>query len=220
MVTLICTKHNDNGACNSFELFKIIKQINPDVIFEEIPPSLFDCVYNGRCTDTLETISIKNYLRTSTATQIPVDLEIENNTRQKIQEDFNRMFQEFYSLNSEYNSIKNQINILVNQYGFPYLNSEKCSELFNQKKSLEEEIVKSIRLENLTLSYKNWLNLIERREDKMVSNIYSFSKLNSFKNGLFLVGAEHRHSIINRILEYEKNNENVVSWNFKYFNLK
>ena len=41
-ITLVCTRHEELGACNSHEMHKILETINPEVIFEEIPPSFFD----------------------------------------------------------------------------------------------------------------------------------------------------------------------------------
>lgn len=59
MITLIATGHNENGLCNSTELYKTIEQIAPDVIFEEIPPNKFYSVYNGSLADSLENSTIK-----------------------------------------------------------------------------------------------------------------------------------------------------------------
>ena len=47
-IILLSTKHIESGKCNSFELYKIIETINPEIIFEEIPPSKFDAVYEGK----------------------------------------------------------------------------------------------------------------------------------------------------------------------------
>ncbi len=35
-ITVISFFHNINGICNPLELYKIIKHIKPDVIFEEL----------------------------------------------------------------------------------------------------------------------------------------------------------------------------------------
>jgi hypothetical protein len=45
-ITVISTDHTESGKCNSDELYKIIKSINPEVIFEEMPNSLFKAMWS------------------------------------------------------------------------------------------------------------------------------------------------------------------------------
>ena len=63
-ITLISTRHDEVGKCNSNELYKIIESINPELIFEEIPPSYFDKYYIDRSCNNLETDTINKYLET------------------------------------------------------------------------------------------------------------------------------------------------------------
>ena len=35
-ITLICTAHKEVGKCNSVELYKIIEEFKPEIIFEEL----------------------------------------------------------------------------------------------------------------------------------------------------------------------------------------
>ena len=72
-ITLVCTRHDKLGKCNSDELYKIIEKINPELIFEEIPPSYFDKYYINKSRNNLETDIINKYSDAHTIKHIPVD---------------------------------------------------------------------------------------------------------------------------------------------------
>jgi hypothetical protein len=40
-ITLVCSIHRENGLCNAEELLKILRTIEPEVVFEEMRPSDF-----------------------------------------------------------------------------------------------------------------------------------------------------------------------------------
>ena len=44
-ITLVCTVHNENGAANASNLFRLLERICPEVIFLEVPPNDFDSYY-------------------------------------------------------------------------------------------------------------------------------------------------------------------------------
>jgi hypothetical protein len=55
---------------------------------------------------------------------------------------------------------------------------------------------------------------IDAYENSMIRNIYSFCKEKSFNIAIFMCGAAHRKSIIEKIVEYEKNSEIKTNWTF------
>jgi hypothetical protein len=61
-----------------------------------------------------------------------------------------------------------------------------------------------------------WNEVIEKRENEMMKNIYDYSKEYQFNNGLFLIGAAHRSSIIEKIQEYDKNYDVKINWKYGY----
>lgn len=63
MVTLIATSHKESGACKSDELYRIIEKISPDIIFEEIPPSQFDDIYEGKRQDFFRNFNNQKILK-------------------------------------------------------------------------------------------------------------------------------------------------------------
>jgi len=104
-ITLIATRHKEIGRCTSNELYQIIEQIAPDVIFEEVPPSKFDAVYKGLLHDTLETHTIKRYLEKQPTAHVPVDAEIDEVTDTFTESDYNVMVNIFGRHSSEYRSL-------------------------------------------------------------------------------------------------------------------
>ena len=156
VITLIASVHSEYGFCNSNELYNIIQQIAPDVIFEEIPSNKFDAIYNSLLSDSLETYTIKKYLQKYPIDHFPVDLESNEMNDQQFRTDLNTMFYGFNQHNSEYNSVSNQHIFHTEQFGFPYLNSNYCLEILDHKKKLEAEILKDINLEKFSQTYSRW----------------------------------------------------------------
>lgn len=217
-ITLIATRHKENGHCTSNALFQIIEQIAPDVIFEEVPPSKFDALYSGLLQDSLETHTIKRYLEKQPTSHVPVDADIDEITDTFTKSDYNVMVNIFGRHSSEYRNLYNQRQLFADEKGFPYLNSNDWTLLSKSLDILEEQVIKTFDNDKLTQRYKEWLNLIDIRDNEMISNIYKYVNANKCENGLFLVGVEHRRQIIDKILEFEKKHHFKLDWNFDYFN--
>jgi hypothetical protein len=223
-IILIATCHNEKGLCNSLELSNIIEQIHPDVIFEEIPPGKFEAVYAGTRQDSLEIKAIKSYLHQYPATHhLPVDLDIDHETEKQIKRDLQGFYLICNDYNPEYNFLASHIPYWTEVYGFPFLNGDRCSELLLRKKSLEKQILDTLRKDNnqrtldhekLDQVFKNWIDEIENRENEMIRNIYNYMKPEKYQRALFLVGAEHRKSIMQKIQEYERKETFKLNWTF------
>lgn len=218
-ITLIATRHKENGQCTSNALFQIIEQIAPDVIFEEVPPSKSDALYSGLLQDSLETHTIKRYLEKQPTSHVPVDADIDEITDTFTKSDYNVMVNIFGRHSSEYRNLSNQRQLIADEKGFPYLNSNDWTLLSKRLDMLEEQVIKRFDNDKLTQRYKDWLNILDIRDNEMISNIYKYVNANKCENGLFLVGVEHRRQIIDKILEFEKKHHSKLDWNFDYFKL-
>lgn len=216
-ITLIATGHKEHGICNSNELYKIIEQVNPDIIFEELSPPGFAAIYEGPRSDTLETKTIKLYLKKYPIAHFPVDLDGNELVDRRFKIEIVEML-ELFAGSPGYNDLSIQLNNLSEQLGFSYLNNEQCRELLKSKHLLEEVILRNMNYEKLFQTYNRWLEINDLRENAMIRNIYKYSDLNKYKRALFLVGAEHRESIIDKIPKFERNNKLELDWNFNYFN--
>jgi hypothetical protein len=216
-ITLIATRHKESGQCNSNTLYQIIEQIAPDVIFEEVPPSKFEAVYKGLLRDTLETFTIKRYLEKQSTAHVPVDAEIDEITDNFTKSDYQVMVNIFRRHSPEYRNLYNQRQLIADERGFPYLNSEDWTLLSERLDLLEELIIKNIDDGKLNQRYKEWLNVLDFRDNEMISNIYKYVEGNNCEKGLFLVGVEHRRQIIEKIPKFENNHHLKIDWNLNYF---
>jgi len=225
-ITLIATDHKEKGLCNSHELFKIIEQISPDVIFEEIPPGKFEAVYAGTRQASLEVEAIKAYLQKYPDTyHYPVDMDIEQATEKQIKTEVDGIYFICKDYSPEYKYLDGLIRYWSEKYGFPFLNNDRCSEIISRKKVLEKQILDALRKDNnqramdhetLNLVYKQWIDQIDDRENEMLRNIYSYMEQKQYDRALFLVGAAHRKSIMQKIQKYESKEK--IKWNWTFFN--
>ena len=201
-IRLVCTFHSESGKCNADELYKIIEHINPDVVFEELTPYLYDIIYNKNILDESappEVKCIRKYKQQHNIKNIPVDNEVDSNFTNEI--DF--LFSSFKKYNI-YNEIEIEQIKLVAQEGFAYLNSENCSKLFEKQRITEKQLlafegINKFKLNNI---YKTFYEEQDNRENEMLRNIYTYSKENNYNQAVFLIGAAHRSSIIRKIAEY------------------
>jgi hypothetical protein len=103
----------------------------------------------------------------------------------------------------------------LNRMVFAYLNSKKCSELFDKKKITETNLMEFEINKNLLFNiYKLFHEEHDNRENEMLQNIYNYSKENQYDQAVFLIGSAHRKSIVQKALEYEKINSPKLNWTF------
>lgn len=215
-ITLISTVHKDCGMCNPNELLNIIEHIAPDVIFEELSPNGFSAIYNGSQSDTLETIAIKNYIQNYSIKHVPVDQDNNEYLNLEFKREIYELFGVFSNVEN-YNKFLYQHEVFSYNYGFPYLNSNKCDELLEHLGFMKKDILRFINNERFSHLYQDWLGIHDKRENTMINNIYEYSIHNQFNRALFLIGAEHRKAILEKIPEFEKNNQQKLNWNSSYF---
>lgn len=123
-ITLISTRHEDIGECNSNELFKIIQKINPEIIFEEIPPTFFNKYYVEQSCSNLETDAINKYIQKNDVEHIPVDSD--EVPPENFFKDYEYLINRIEGL-ADCNgfTFRNQIDNnkrYIEKYGFKYLN--------------------------------------------------------------------------------------------------
>jgi pheromone shutdown protein TraB len=212
--------HLENGKCSSEELYKIIEKTNPEIIFEEFDISRTEDEYyrNGHYkrqdTCTIETAAIMKYLQHHQIVHIPVDTYVITDNQQK---DIEYMYNKLLRSNTEYYNLSTMPYIFSSQQGFSYFNSQECKELFEKIHIVEEKTVKSMNDEMLLNTYKLWQLITDNRENEMLKNIYDYSANHSYSNAIFVIGAEHRKSIIAKIQEYEKNGGLSLNWNYSNY---
>jgi hypothetical protein len=215
-ITLICTRHEECGKCNSDELYRIIETINPGIIFEEIPPTFFDKYYTLKTLTNLESETINKYLATHKIDHIPVDSD--NLPSESFFQNYTHLVQRIEGL-ADINGHKYRSAIDNNKrhsatYGFEYLNSIYCDNLYDETDNAMKKGLQTLNDDKLFQTYKLWNDIHEKRENEMLKNIYSYSKDHSYDKGIFMIGAAHRKSIMKEIKEFEKKEELKLNWSF------
>jgi hypothetical protein len=209
---LIGTNHKSKGICNLSELSKIIENINPEVIFEEIAPSYFDNYYKDKTNSKLETDTIIKYLENHQVEHIPIDYD--NVPPISFFRDDQHMHERIERFSYTYRHLVDTNSFYIEKYGFKYLNS---NDSINLNKALDNEIEETLKMfdnEKLFLIRKAWNDLNEIRENEMIKNIYNYSMEHKYNVGLFLIGAAHRGSIIDIIQRYVVKEEIKLNWNY------
>ena len=182
-ITLIFTDHKErNGLCNSYELFKLIEKLSPDIIFEELHIDLFDEYYKKFSLSTLETKAINLYLRQNTIMHVPVDRYDLSEIKQEY---FIPIYRAIDQVNPYHRVLWSMHINLVEEMGFEYLNSDRCTSILELKNFWVERVLNEISNIELSNRYKKWVDNQENRENEMIKNIYNYKYLSNYSNGLF-----------------------------------
>ncbi len=213
-VFLICTRHENLGKCNSKELYNIFERIQPEVIFEETPPTYFDSYYLTKKRRTLESDAIFEYVRDYNILNVPVDSdEIPDQSffdqLQKLHISIERLTDRD-GFNYRNFTDKNMDNAAV--YGFQYLNSDSGSLFYREIRLSIESGLKTFNNATLDSVYKSWMEVTNRREEIMLKNIYNYRDSNVFDCAVFTIGAAHRESIIKKIKTLSRTEKINLNW--------
>lgn len=213
-ITVIGTRHDELGACNPTELYKRMEYINPEIIFEEKPPSYYDQYYKSRTRSNLESITVHKYQNQYDVIQVLVDSEnIPSDDFFTALENLNKKIEGLADMNGfNYRTAvdKHRLNCAI--VGFEYLNSLECFAIQNR---VEEAIAKGLEKlnnEQLFQVYKSWQEVNDKREHEMLRNIYKFSKTRMYNKAVFLVGAAHLKSLMQKIEQYNQTEAVKLNW--------
>ena len=66
----------------------------------------------------------------------------------------------------------------------------------------------------LLRGYKTWTDAHEHREQEMMKNIQHYSDAHAFNTGVFLLGAAHRRSIMEKAANLSGGSSSSIEWNF------
>lgn len=214
-VILVCTHHDELGKCNADELYKIIQSINPDVIFEELNSDLFNKFYTEKSIpfDTPEVKAVKKYIQNTSATHVPVDIDVsESLSTSEIEFMFNAIRK--YHI---YSKLENEHKELVFQEGYTFLNSLQCEEIFVQKKRLEKTLIDcDVWKSQLSRIHALFYDEQHNREHGIIKNIYKYSAEFQFDKAVLLLGSGHRRTIFEKIQVFESEGLKHINWE-KYY---
>lgn len=209
-VSLVCTVHV--GRANVAELRAILERIQPEVIFLEVPPEAFDDFYQNCSRANLESKAVRQYRADHQVKLVPVDLPTPTGDFFSNLEDLRRRIGR---VSFDYSRLMKGDEDRIREYGFDYLNSERCSVLWSE---VYKEMVSTIKWMNndpgLVAIYDLWNKTQSRREKGMMEIIQKYCKENTFDKGVFLVGAAHRQAVIDISREQSAVDSTRIQWDF------
>ncbi len=203
-ITFISTMHKEIGKCNAEELFKIIEKLKPDVIFLEAIDDTYSNYENllfssfGVYHKKLEISAMQKYSHNNTFEYVPVcENGLSDAFRNKIK---------IVCQNRELQKMIDNFNYLAAEHGFKFLNSLECINLQVEMRELESRILNNSDMD------KSVKADIDAYENPMIRNIYSYSKNNHFRSAIFMCGAAHRKSMIEKIAKFKTDELVNLTW--------
>ena len=193
-VSLVGTVHAESGLVSVGELQAILERSQPNVIFAEIPAAYVDHYTDG-APGNLESIAVARYRASHHVDLVPVDLA---KPEQKFFDDAEYMFNAVERTSPDYRRMIDRHSDEIRAGGFPYLNSDRCVQSWTD---IYREVLATIEWigdRRLREIYDLWIHTNERRDREMMQNIVLYSARNAVARGMFLVGAAHRKSIIDK----------------------
>ena len=210
-VSLVCTVHGEKGPANISELRAILERIRPEVIFVELPDDAFYEYFLAGSRSNLESISVKQYCEGRQGKLVLVD-------RPRPDEVFFRdhqyLMKSIEDRSSEYCRLIDLNSSHIAKHGFTYLNSKLCSELWSD---IDKEMlitIGKIGEPKLVEIYESWIRTNNLREKEWIENIQQYCRENTFEKGVFLVGAAHRQSIIDKASGHSAADVTRIEWDF------
>jgi len=215
-ITLISTRHESLGKCNSIELFKIIEHIKPEVIFLEIPPTFFNEYYFDKGLSNLETNAINKYIQNNKVELIPVDSD--DLPSEEFFKAYKYMIERIEGLADingfTFRNLVDNNKINIERFGFNYLNSIESININKEINNAIKNGLQKINEDGLIQAFKSWNDTHEMRDNHMLQNIYSYSKMHSYERAIFTIGVAHRNSIIEKLSGFQKNENVKINWIF------
>jgi hypothetical protein len=212
-ISLVGTVHEEAGLASISELCAILERITPDVIFLEMPPGAFDEHFEGTRRN-LESTAVGRYRAMHHVALVPVDLPTPDAEFFRNRDDLystmqHRSFEHYQLMHWHTQHVWN--------HGFAYLNSEHCDKLYVAIHAVTLAAIEQLADRGLAEHYELWTNTKERREHHMMRSIEHYCGQCSFRTGAFLVGAAHRHPMMDLSLGHAGADSSVLQWDFDGF---
>ena len=203
-ITFISTVHNKIGKCSANELCEILIKITPEVVFLEALEDTYSKYQQhtfsnfGVFHEKLEIRALQKYSGISQFEYVPV---LGQGLTDSFEEKFNLVCQ-----NIHFRKMLDNFNSLASMKGFDFLNSEESIKLYEEMRIYGDSIIMDNEL------IQTFKNDIDKYENSMISNIYSFGMKTKFKNAVFMCGVAHRQSIIDKIETYRSKTSLDLNW--------
>jgi hypothetical protein len=210
-LTLIATVHAETGRANVTELRTLLDRHAPDVIFAEVPSAFLANYLNGS-HGTLESAAVALYRECRTVNVVPVDLDKPGDEFFSSSED---LFKKVAMTSPDYRRLVDKNSQDTLEFGFPYLNSDRCAQAWEDIYIEALATVEWIGDLKLRKIFDLWNQKNRDRETAMIENIESHCIRHAPVNGVFLVGAAHRKPIMEKVWKHQVASEPRVFWDFR-----
>ena len=215
-ITVIATRHKSIGMCTSKHLHQILEILKPQVIFVETPPAYYEETYETRTRKTLESEAIIAYADHNEIEIVPVDSDdLPSKEFFKAHERLLKKIEAQINQNGfDYRYLVDRHSSFIDTHGFSYLNSEPSDQNQNQINNLIETGLTIINDKKLIDTWSEWIEIHERRELHMLSEIERYCQSSAYSKAVFTIGAGHRRGLIKKVLELNLNNMTRLEWSF------
>ena len=193
-LSLVGTVHAENGLANVVELLAILEHLTPDVIFAEIPAAEID-QYRDGSRGSLESIAVAHYQEGRQIAVVPIDLAKPEDALFRSSQE---MFEKVERTSPDYRRMIDRHRYHTRTDGFPYLSSDRCIKAWTAIRGEVLDTLDWINEPRMHEIYDRWNMQNALRDTEMVKNIADYAVRNRFGHGVFLIGAAHMRSIIEK----------------------
>ncbi|AXT49691.1 hypothetical protein D1818_02215 [Aquimarina sp. BL5] len=215
IIIVLGTAHSEGGACTSEELYKIIEEISPEVVFCEASPEKLPQYLKRTDVNNPEMNVLRRLIKEKPIEIVPIDVN---------KDPFDSRLEGMFDLIGRKMKVySNASNMILNETfsnGLFFLNSTESDKIFRDKNSLERYFIDKVNNQELSEFYSEWLKWNDLRENQWIHLIDNYFKINKPKKAVFLVGANHRYRLIDKIQKIRDRNELNFDWHFFPFEWK
>src|ERR1043166_5752068 len=215
-LSLVGTVHEEMGLANASALLAILEWIKPEVLFLEAPSEASGDYLNATGKE-LESAAVSRYREIQLVDTVPVDLPIPDAELFQFLGDNEYLFKTIERRSPEYCRLVDEDSQEVREHGFAYLNSERCGTIGSKVHEAARAAIEELAYPRLSELYERWIGFNQRREKHMMKSIEDYCRKTTFSNGVFLVGAAHRQSLIGKSREQRGADSSVIQWDFAGF---
>jgi hypothetical protein len=198
-VSLIFTVHEACGRASASALRAKLEQLQPDVIFLEAPEATFEEYFIAGTLRSLESDAVKGYRETRAVELVPVDLPTPGDEFFRNVRHLERTLKD---RNPDYSRLTQWDSNYVFDYGFDYLNSERCSTMWTNIYAEMRRTIGAADDQDLTRIFEEWISTNGLREDAMIRSVEQYCSDHAVKQAVFLIGAAHRQSMIEKFAAF------------------
>lgn len=210
-ITLLSVTDDEIGCCNHEQLYALIEEHRPDVIFEELPQVSFEAIYANVLPDNLVTLAVKKYLKNYGAKHFSVREEIAHLVDDRMENDSQKIYSNLMD-DFQLQILQFKLDLLTQENGLSYLNSNDYKTAQDELRELQLQKINAME-PSLKDTGKRLQAIIQIDYEQMVNKIYVLCKTQQVVRGLFLVSAQFR-ALTEQIIGLRQLQGNTdITWN-------